>query len=239
MQQHRTILIGLVLSIFSMTNCPNRYSVVATTTDQATNASVDAIHPIRHLRSSTKVSRSNTLASKSEVVEAETTTLEQTTSRRNDVTYQVDSETGGIIVTGNNFDDDFYDFYVESCDGFKFELDDNGICQVSTGYILIMVFVNIAIVLGIVIASCACCKCCVWYPYLCCASDAERLPKIHQGGNGPAGKAAYPFVHETKNSNSTRVEKATANNPATATPNAGTTDTEASKTNNIEPEFEC
>ena len=110
---------------------------------------------------------------------------EHTVSRRDGYTYNTD---GTISYTN----DDYYNIYASYCDGFRYELDENGVCRVSTGYIVLVVFINIAIVVAIVIASCACCKCCIWYPYLCCAPASARSSA--RNSVNQSATAAYPVA---------------------------------------------
>lgn len=176
---------------------------------------------------------------------------EHTPSRRIQDVYEIDSETGSIYINGEKtdgfgvpdtsgntlFDDDYF---MEICDGFKFELDENGFCQVSTGYIMLMVFINISIIIAIVIASCACCKCCVWYPYLCCASDAEQRPQLNQHGNCTVRKAAYPVMKEKQqpsNVQTIKVKKSVSKTLQSETQSDGIIDNAVPKIGNFE--FEC
>lgn len=203
----------------------------------------------RYLRTSALQNEVNAIASMTTSNEKKIS-QEQTPSRRIQDVYEVDSETGSIYINGEKtdgfgvpdtsgnslFDDDFY---MQACDGFKFELDENGFCQVSTGYIVLMVFINIAIIIAIVIASCACCKCCVWYPYLCCASDAERRPHLNQHGSCTVRKAAYPVMKEKQPSNvqTIEVKKSVTKTLQSETQSAGTIGDTVPKIGNFE--FEC
>ena len=245
MQLYQSILlICLVASLGS--NC---FTVTATTTTTATEptlkTTIEIKHQHRFLRPSRKVESPTASTPKSEIDE---TTEEDMPLRRDEVVYEVDNDTGSIYYTGSNDDtgifiygDDFTSAYVETCDGFKYQIDDNGFCRPSTGYVVLMVFVNIAIIIAIVIASCSCCKCCIWYPYLCCASEAERLSKspVNQQRKCAARQPAYPVINETQNANVKTVEVQIATAIPLIMETQNTVTIETSKDTIGEPEFEC
>ena len=220
MQVYRSILIFLTASIGLPTDCSNLFFVTASITDQTANSAVDMKHQYQYLRSLTNAAHPSVSTSTSDI---DKLMQKDRTSRRNDVTYSIDKD-GNIY---SEYNDDFYQTYVESCDGFRYELDDNGVCKISTGFAVLIVFVHIAIVVGIIIASCSCCKCCMWYPYLCCASKADRLSGSNPRGNGAVAQQ-----------NKIAVGTATTNNSEAQ--GAGTeTSISASKKSNVEPEIEC
>ena len=241
MQLYRSVFICILASIrytFLKTS-----TVTATPVEQISKPRVEMKQYHGHLRTLQKEVNINTIPSTTESHE-EKRTQEHMPSRRIQDGYEVDSETGSLYIDGEKVDYDGTDhsvnsvyvdgdnFYVEACDGFKFELDENGFCKVSTGFIVLMLFINIAIIVGIVIASCACCKCCVWYPYLCCASDTERPPLNQQGSSTAVREPAYQPSKVVKMEEK-RVTKALKSETLPGSSNT------ASTISNHKPKLEC
>jgi hypothetical protein len=48
-------------------------------------------------------------------------------------------------------------------------------CETTTAGIIVWLLLCAAMVVGIVVCSCACCKCCPWHDRLCCAKRQEQV----------------------------------------------------------------
>ena len=177
MQLYQIVLICLTASCGS-----NWFAIptVAAATEARSSKSMNQVNePKPYLRTLTQAAKTVAFSNVDEAKQG------HTVARRDGYTYNTD---GTLSYTN----DDLYNIYASYCDGFRYELDENGVCRVSTGYIVLVVFINIAIVVAIVIASCACCKCCIWYPYLCCAPASAR-----RSARNPVNQsktAAYPVA---------------------------------------------
>ena len=177
MQLYQIVLICLTASCGS--NWLAIPTVAAATEARSSKSMKQVNEPKPYLRTLTQAAKTVAFSNVDEAKQ------EHTVARRDGYTYNTD---GTLSYTN----DDLYNIYASYCDGFRYELDENGVCRVSTGYIVLVVFINIAIVVAIVIASCACCKCCIWYPYLCCAPASAR-PAARNSVNQSA-TAAYPVA---------------------------------------------
>jgi hypothetical protein len=82
---------------------------------------------------------------------------------------------GGDKKHVNAFNDDEIgpeDFAVVSSQRMMSESDEARLLQnQSGGSVVLGIFIWIAIIVAITVGSCACCKCCPWYPHMCCAPD--------------------------------------------------------------------
>ena len=100
MQLYRSVLIYIIVSIGSSTNFRNRFTVTASITEQTANSAVDKKQYHRYLRSSTSKAYPSASTLK---LEGEKSIHEDMTSRRNDVTYEVDSGTESIYINGEKY----------------------------------------------------------------------------------------------------------------------------------------
>ena len=124
MHLHRTLLI--CLTVFT---CNHHSFSLATATgtnpDQTAKSAVVVENQYRYLRTSKNTANLSVSNSKSAMDKSRQNNVG---SRRNDVTYEVDSDTGSIYISGEKFDDTANesspvftssdDFFVQACNGF-------------------------------------------------------------------------------------------------------------------------
>jgi hypothetical protein len=116
---------------------------------------------------------------------------------------------GGDKKHVNAFNDDEIgpeDFAVVTSQHMMSESDEARLLQnqSSDGSVVIGLVIWFAIIAAIVVASCACCKCCPWYPHMCCAKDNGGCGEAQTGAAASTGAATA----QTRAATSTGAAKA-------------------------------